>query len=430
MCFILNDLRLTILNENEFKGEYEIFPLHKGYGITIGNALRRVLLSSISGIAVTAVHLEGIYHQFVSIPNALEDGINLVANIKKLVFKGKLNERKTVTVNVHGKREVKASDLVCPGGIEIANKDLVLAHLVDNSAKFNLTLYIEEGVGFRFAEENRDSSYPIGVFPIDSDFSPIKHIAFDVKQAMFGESLNYENLVLTIETNSAIAPMDALRTATNILTEYFSNILVQKEIKEEIPEEKYIPEIPDILKRPLEEVVPLSVRTGNVFKKAGIYTVGDFFSKSKKELLSLKNFGIKSLSETIDELIKVLDIERLKIRADLPLIQEIINGEIITGEETEEGEAIPVVSPGETALKTEKEVLEENILNMPVEEMAMEIGIPQGQIEKLKKLQIETIEHLTHMKREDLLTGNYKLSKKYVDRIEDFLISHNLRYKE
>lgn len=426
MGFILDDLRLTILSENEFKGEYEIFPLHRGYGTTIGNALRRVLLSSIPGIAVTAVHLEGIYHQFVSIPYALEDGINLVANIKKLVFKGELNERKTVTANVHGKREVKASDLVCPGGIEITNKDLVLAHLVDNSAKFNLTLYIEEGFGFKFAEENRDSSFPIGVFQIDSDFSPIKHIGFEVKQTMFGESLNYEDLIITIETNGAIAPMDALRTATDILTEYFSNILTQKEIKEEIPEEMYVPEIPDILKRPLEEVVPLSVRTGNVFKKAGIYTVGDLLGKSKKDLLSLKNFGVKSLSETIDELMKVVDIERLKSRTDLPLVQEIISGEISLREEM----AAPVISTDEATLKPEKEVFEENILNKPIEEMAVEIGLPRGQVEKLKKLQIETVEHLTRMKREDLLTGNYKLSKKYVDKIEDFLISHNLRYKE
>ena len=430
MGFILNDLRLTVLSENEVKGEYEIFPLHKGYGITIGNSLRRVLLSSISGIAVTAIHLEGIYHQFVPIPYTLEDGINLVANIKKLVFKGKLNERKTVTVSAHGKKEVKAADLVCPDGIEVVNKDLVLVHLVDNSAKFNLTLYVEESIGYRFAEENRDSTYPIGVFPIDSDFSPIKHIAFEVKPAMFGESLNYENLVLTIETNGAILPMDALNAATNILTEYFSNILIQKEIKTEIPEEKFISEVPDILKRPLEEIVPLSVRTGNVFKKAGIYTVGDLFSKSKKELLSLKNFGIKSLSETIDELMKVLDIERLRNRTGLPLIQEIINGEIFLGEEAEEEKTTVVLPSKEITIEQEKEVSEDNILNKPIEEMAAEIGLSQGQIEKLKKLQIETVEHLTHMKREDLLTGNYKLSKKYVDRIEDFLISHNLRYKE
>jgi DNA-directed RNA polymerase alpha subunit len=180
----------------------------------------------------------------------------------------------------------------------------------------------------------------------------------------------------------------------------------------------------------LEEIVPLSVRTGNVFKKAGIYTVGDLFSKSKKELLSLKNFGIKSLSETIDELMKVLDIERLRNRTGLPLIQEIINGEIFLGEEAEEEKTTVVLPPKEITIEQEKEVSEDNILNKPIEEMAAEIGLSQGQIEKLKKLQIETVEHLTHMKREDLLTGNYKLSKKNVDKIEDFLISHNLRFKE
>ena len=429
MSFVLDDLRLTTLSENEIRGEYKIGPVHRGYGITIGNALRRTLLSSISGIAVTAVHLEGIYHQFVAIPYVLEDAIQLVANIKKLVFKGNLNDRKTVSTNVHGKREVKASDLTCPAGVEIVNKDLVLAHLVDNAAKFNMNLYIERGVGYRFAEENRDSSHPIGVFPIDTNFSPVRHVAFEVKQVMFGESLNYETLFLVVETDGSVTPTIALRTATDILVEYFSNILVQREIKEEVYEEEYIPEPPDILRRPLEEVVPLSVRTGNVFKKAGIYTVGDLFSRSKKELLSLKNFGIKSLSETIDELMKIPEVEKLKSRTDLPLIEEIVRGEISleAGEEVEGLEEIPV---GGIEGKGEKEIAEEDILNEPIEEMASEIGLPQGQVDKLKKYQIETIEHLTHMKREDLLTGNYKLSKKNVDKIEDYLIVHNLRFKE
>jgi len=175
--------------------------------------------------------------------------------------------------------------------------------------------------------------------------------------------------------------------------------------------------------------VPLSVRTGNVFKKAGIYTVGDLFSRSKKELLSLKNFGIKSLSETIDELMKIPEVEKLKSRTDLPLIEEIVRGEISleAGEEVEGLEEIPV---GGIEGKGEKEIAEEDILNEPIEEMASEIGLPQGQVDKLKKYQIETIEHLTHMKREDLLTGNYKLSKKNVDKIEDYLIVHNLRFKE
>lgn len=426
MGFVLSDLRLAVLSESELRGEYKIGPVHKGYGITIGNALRRVLLSSIPGIAVTAVHLEGISHQFVAIPYVLEDAIQLVANIKKLVIKGDLDERKTITVNVHGKREVKASDLSCPDGVNIINKDLILAHLVESAAKFDLTLYIEKGFGYKFAEENRDPSYPIGVFPIDANFSPIRHVAVDVKQVMFGESLNYETLFLAIETNGSITPRDALQTATDIIIDYFSNILVQKETKEEVFEEEYVPEFPDILRRPLEEVVPLSVRTDNVFKKAGIYTVGDLFGKSKKELLSLKNFGIKSLSETIDELMKIPEVDKLKSRTDLPLIREIISGELLSEELEKEISVLPKVVTEEE----EKEVLEEDILSETVEGMAIEIGLPQGQVEKLKKLQIETIEHLIHMKREDLLTGNYKLSKKYVDKIEDYLIAHNLRFKE
>jgi DNA-directed RNA polymerase subunit alpha len=434
MSFILDDLRLTVLNENEVRGEYKIGPLHKGYGTTIGNALRRTLLSSIPGIAVTAVHLEGIHHQFTAIPYILEDAIQLVANIKKLVFKGDFKGKKVVSLNARGKREVKASDLSCPDGIEIVNKDFTLAHLVDSNAKFNIELYIEKNFGYRFSEENRDSSYPIGTFPIDSNFSPVTHVSMNIKQVMFGESLNYETLLFTVETNGSIAPMSALKASTDILIEYFSNILVQKEPKEEIIEEEYIPEAVDILKKPLEEIVPLSVRTGNVFKKAGIYTVGDLFGKSKKELLSLKNFGIKSLIGTIDELMKIPEIEKLKNRNDLTLITEINNGELILEEAEIEAEEAAEELSKEATIAQEETIKEGavavNILNKSIDDLGAEIGLPNSQIDKLKKLQIETVEHLTHMRREDLLIGSYKLSKKNVDKIEEYLLQNSLRFKD
>lgn len=437
MSFILDDLRLTISSEDDLKGIYRIGPLHKGYGSTIGNALRRTLLSSIPGIAVTAVHLDGIYHQFTAIPYVLEDATQLVANIKKLVFNGDIKDKKIITLNTRGKKDVKASDLSCPDGVEVVNKDFIIAHLVDNAAKFNMELYIEKSFGYRFAEENRDPAYPIGTFPIDSNFSPVKHVAIEVKQVMFGESLNYESLLLTIETDGSITPINALKVAENILVEYFSNILVQKELKEEISEEEYIVESYDydILKKPLEEIVPLSVRTGNVFKKAGIYTVGDLFSKSKKELLSLKNFGIKSLIGTLYQLMKIPEIEKLKSRNDLSLISEINTGELVLEEipETYEEE---IFQEQVEEFKTQKEVIFEaetsvaDIQDKVIDDVGKEIGLVKSQLDKLKKYQIETVEHLTHLRREDLLTGNYKLSKKNVDKIEEYLLKHNLRFKE
>jgi len=426
MDFVLDSLRLTILNEDNFIGEYKIGPLHRGYGITIGNALRRVLLSSIDGIAVTAVQIEGIYHQFTSIPYLLEDAIQLVSNIKKIIIKGNIQDRKVLSISIKGKKEIKAGDLICPSDIEIINKDFVLANLVEDDAKFTMNLYVEKGKGYRFADENKDTSLPIGAFPIDSNFTPVISTSFEIKHAMVNESLKYEMLTMKIQTNNSISPYDCLKNANNILIEYFSNILIQKEF-EEVASEELPSESVDILKRPIEEIIPLSVRTSNVFKKAGIYTVSDLFNKNKKELLSLKNFGMKSLTSTIEELMKIPEIEKLESKKELPLVKDILTGEIGSeAGENEEGEAEEIEKIQTSEMSNEiKEVLEQ-----PIEILKDTIGLSETQISKLKKFQIEIIEHLIHMKKEDLLEGNNKLPKKYVDKIEEYLIENNLKFKD
>ncbi len=438
MGFTLDSLRLTVVSDDDRKGEYKIGPLHKGYGVTVGNALRRVLMSSIEGTAVVAVHIDGIAHQFTAIPGVLEDGIQIVANIKQMVIKADINEKKVITCTKKGVGALVASDFICPGSVQIINKDLPIATIVDQEAKLSVNLHIEKGVEYRLADENRDIGYPIGTFPIDSSFCPVLHVSYTVRPSMFNESLNYETLYIQIETDASITPIDAIRSASRILVEYFSSITVEKEMIE-TPVIVQM-ETDEILKKPIEEVIPLSVRTGNVFKKAGIYTIQDLFSRSRKDLLSLKNFGMKSLSSTLEELLKVPDIEHLLHRDDLILINEIKSGEINTAiddlEEVEEDlpSEAPLAEETTEVKETPKMKAEESgkssILNMTSEAMCSELSISDAQFQRLKKLQIDIVEHLTHMNKEDLLIGNNRLSKKNVDKIVEFLNQHGLKLKE
>jgi len=437
MGFTLDSLRLTVVRDEEKKGEFKIGPLHKGYGITLGNALRRVLLSSIQGTSIVAVHIDGIFHQFTSIPGVLEDGIQIVAQIKKLVLRSQIPERKILSITRKTQGTIYARDLICPPSVEIVNTDLPIATIVDDDTKFSMTLYSEQGIEYRLADENRDPGYPIGTFPIDSAFCPVTHVQFSVKQAMYHESLDYETLELAIETNGAVSPYQAIKHSTQILVDYFSNIMMEKEeIEENAPEILIKDETEEVLKRPLEEIITLSVRTGNVFKKANIYTIQDLFSKTRKELLALKNFGTKSLTLTIEELMKLPEIEKLKPRKDLQLMKAILAGEFEKdGDEiTEEGTLIPAEETEmvvDSTTVTEKKPDLKTILSTPIEDVAEDLEMSEPQFIKLKeKLMVDIVEHLTHLTRDELLTGNNKLSKKNVDLLEEYLKKNGLSFKE
>lgn len=438
MGYTLDSLRLTVINESKTRGEFKIGPLHKGYGITLGNALRRVLLSSIKGTAIVAVHIDGVHHQFTSIPGILEDGIQIVANIKNLVLRSNIDDRRILSITRNKQSgTILAGDLVTPPSIEVINKDLVIATIVDDDVKFSMNLYVERGIEYLLADEIQESSFPIGTFPIDALFCPVTHVSFTIKQSMFKESLDYEMLYVIVETNAAIEPLEAYKRASQILVDYFSSIVIEKEFIEPIIE--IAPkETDEILKKPLEDVIPLSVRTGNVFKKANIYSVQDLFCKSKKELLSLKNFGMKSLTQTLEELLKVPEIEKLKTRVDLELINEIVTGGLLDGMdeltddtlETQE-EFVQVKSEVNVEKKKKEEAkVDVMILNKVIEEVAEELEISEPQFIRLKKYMVDTVEHLTHMNKEDLLTGNNKLSKKNVERLEGYLHQHNLKFKD
>ncbi|HPJ12289.1 MAG TPA: DNA-directed RNA polymerase subunit alpha [Caldisericia bacterium] len=447
----LEELNLNVVSENLMKGEYIIGPLHKGFGITIGNSLRRVLLSSIEGAAVVAVRIEGISHQFTPIEGVLEDGIQIVANIKRLVLRSHSSERKILELTKKGAGPVKASDLFCPEGIEVMNPDLVLMNIVDDAFTLNMQLYVESGIEYKLAEENREPSYPIDTFPIDSMYCPVRHVSFKVSQVMVQESLDFENLSISIETNGAIDPRTSLDQASKILVEYFRNIL-QEPIEEEVEEVQADDESEEILTKALDDIIPLSVRTGNVFKKAGIYTVSDLFEKTKKELLALKNFGAKSLYSTIEELLKVPEIEALQSKDRFPLIVDFsdlskpkpkvkkpVEEEVAPEKEISK----PVEKPIEPTQEKPEEVIPQTkpptqydtlpaqeVLKLNIDEVAKHIGISQKQLTKLKKYAIEVIGDLTDVTREQLLTGDHKVTKKNVERVEEFLRHYGLSLKE
>ncbi len=447
----LEELNLNVVSENLMKGEYIIGPLHKGFGITIGNSLRRVLLSSIEGAAVVAVRIEGISHQFTPIEGVLEDGIQIVANIKRLVLRSHSSERKILELTKKGAGPVKASDLFCPEGIEVMNPDLVLMNIVDDAFTLNMQLYVESGIEYQLAEENREPSYPIDTFPIDSMYCPVRHVSFKVSQVMVQESLDFENLSISIETNGAIDPRSSLDQASKILVEYFRNIL-QEPIEEEVEEVQADDESEEILTKALDDIIPLSVRTGNVFKKAGIYTVSDLFEKTKKELLALKNFGAKSLYSTIEELLKVPEIEALQNKDRFPLIVDFsdlskpkpkvkkpVEEEVAPEKEISK----PVEKPIEPSPEKPEEVIPqtkpptqydtlpaEEVLKLNIDDVAKHIGISQKQLTKLKKYAIEVIGDLTDVTREQLLTGDHKVTKKNVERVEEFLRHYGLSLKE
>lgn len=279
-----------------------IEPLDKGYGITVGNALRRILLSSIPGHAVTAVKIDGVYHEFTSIPGVREDVTDIILNIKMLRIKGYTDEPVIAVIDAVGPKKVYASDIQAPSQIEILNPDLYIATLDNSNTRLRMELTIEEGKGYLPSEERNLEDYPIGTILVDAVFSPITKVNFSVEQARVGRATDYDRLILEVWTNGAIDALEAIKVACQIMKDHMeliSSISVEVEETKKVEGEKLVgllPEIEEKLKIKLEEL-PLSVRAYNSLKKRGINTVGDLIKLTREELSSMKNFGKKSLEE-------------------------------------------------------------------------------------------------------------------------------------
>jgi DNA-directed RNA polymerase subunit alpha len=291
---------------------FKVEPLERGFGITLGNALRRILLSSLQGAAITAVRIEGVDHEFSSVPGVREDVTDIILNLKSVVVKYGGSERKKLRLTATGPCVVTASMIQCVDDIEIVNKDLVICHL-DRDAKIDMEFLIGVGKGYIAASENRMLEMPIGVVPIDSIFSPVKRVTFKVENSRVGSETEYDKLYLTIETNGSLTPDLALSLAAKILQDQLQIFVNFEDVEEQIEEEEEkLPFDPQLLKK--VDDLELSVRSHNCLKNDNIRYIGDLVVKSEGEMLKTPNFGRKSLNEIKE----VLSSMGLKFGMDVP----------------------------------------------------------------------------------------------------------------
>ncbi len=283
-------------------GKFIVEPLERGYGSTLGNALRRVLLSSLPSSAVTTVKFENVPHQFSTIPGVLEDVLQMILNIKGIIIRSHSDEPKIITLKAKGKGIVKAGDITHDAEIEIINGDHVIANL-ENNGKLNIEMTVEKGKGYVVAERNKKPNQAIGTIPIDSIFTPVLKVNVSTEEVRVGQEINYDRLILDVWTNGTISPEEAVKESAKILARHvdmFVNLGQRAESlgvavsgKEDSKE--------TILEMSVDDL-ELSARSSNCLKKAGIKTVRELVKYSEMDLMKIKNFGAKSAKEVIEKL--------------------------------------------------------------------------------------------------------------------------------
>jgi len=273
-------------------GRIVIEPLERGYGVTIGNSLRRVLLSSIPGAAVTRVRFDGRYHEYDTIPGVKEDILEIILNFKELAIRLENDEEVRLELEHEGAGEVTAGEISTPRGVEILNPDLHIATL-DDGGKLKVELEVEPGVGYRPAERNKRKDMPLGVIPIDSDFSPVKSVNFKVEPTRVGERTDYDKLILEIETNRGIKPEEALNKAAQILIEHLQ---IFREFAEHPWSKAEVEEEPEELGMPLVKL-DFDHRACNLLESKGVITLKDLLAKTREEVSDIHGFGEKTLEK-------------------------------------------------------------------------------------------------------------------------------------
>lgn len=279
-------------------------PLERGFGLTLGNALRRVLLSSLQGSAITSIQVDGVLHEFSSIPGVKEDVIDIIMNIKDIAIRYSGEGTKRLTLKKSGAGVVYASDIQTVSDIQILNPDLVICTL-DNDADLRIEFTVDTGKGYVPAERNRPEDAPIGLLPIDSLFSPVKKVSYSVENTREGQVLDYDKLIMHIETDGSVTPEDALAFSARILQDQLSIFLNFEEPSKEV-DRSSIPELafnPAFLKKVDE--LELSVRSANCLKNDNIVYIGDLIQKTEGEMLRTPNFGRKSLNEIKEVLVQM-----------------------------------------------------------------------------------------------------------------------------
>ncbi|MBM7865862.1 DNA-directed RNA polymerase subunit alpha [Heliobacterium gestii] len=278
-------------------GKFVVEPLERGYGVTLGNSLRRILLTSLFGAAVTSVKIEGVLHEFSTIPGVVEDTTDIILNLKQLAIKMHTEEPRVVRIEFEGEGIVTAEDIIADADVEILNPDQVIA-TVDKGGRLFMEITVEKSRGYITATKHRKSEHVIGVIPIDANFSPVRKVNYRVEDTRVGQITNYDRLILEVWTNGSLTPEEAISWSAKIMNDYLKlfvgltenteNVEIMVE-KEERPQDK-------ILEMTIEEL-DLSVRSYNCLKRAGINTVKDLTNKTEEDMIKVRNLGRKSLEE-------------------------------------------------------------------------------------------------------------------------------------
>lgn len=297
------EYKITEYIESNNFGKFEVDPLERGFGTTLGNALRRVMLSSLPGSAVTSIKIDGVLHEFQKIDGVVEDVTAIVLAVKNLVVKNHSDEMKVITLHASKEGAVTASMIDRDADIEIMNPDLVICNLV-KGGKLDMEMTVENGRGYVDASENKrrleDAS--VGTIAIDSSYSPIELVKYDVVDTRVGQNENYDKLIMEVTTNGSVTPEEAIALAAKILVEHFNIIADLNSITDfsGMMQEKKVDTITKTLETPIEEV-EFSVRAYNCLKRAGIHTVQDLVNKRETEVTKIRNLGKKSLKEVLDK---------------------------------------------------------------------------------------------------------------------------------
>jgi|TARA_B110000967_G_scaffold99612_1_gene102322 DNA-directed RNA polymerase subunit alpha len=300
-----NKLEITS-NDDKSTASVIAEPLEKGFGQTLGNALRRILLSSIQGAAVTAIQIDGVLHEFSSIKGVREDVTDIVLNVKNLAIKSSVNVPKKIILDIKGPAEVKAKDIELPSEIEILNPEQTICNL-DEKTNFHMELIVDTGKGYVPSTKNKDEDSPLGLIAVDSLFSPVKKVSYTVENTRAGSALDYDKLAMSIETNGTVNAEDAIAYAARIFQDQLSMFVNFEDPQEVVKEVKSTePEFNKNLLKRVEEL-ELSVRSMNCLKNDNIIYIGDLVQKTEPEMLRTPNFGRKSLNE-IKEVLSTMSL--------------------------------------------------------------------------------------------------------------------------
>ena len=295
------NIECLVMNDAENYGKFVCEPLERGYGITLGNSLRRILRSSLPGAAITSIKIDGVVHEFSTVPGVVEDVPEIILNLKNVRLKLHDMQEKVVTIDFKGEGEVKAGDIITDGTVEILNPDLHIATVAEGET-LKMEMTVERGRGYNTAENNKKTNQALNVLPIDSIFTPVKKVNYTVETARVGQMMDFDKLTIEVWTDGSLKPFEALSLAAKIMTGHLELFVDLSEVakntqvmieKEETKKER-------VLEMPIEEL-ELSVRSFNCLKRAGIFTVEDLTNKTESHLMKVRNLGRKSLEEVISK---------------------------------------------------------------------------------------------------------------------------------